>query len=102
MRRIALAGLMAWISSALLAQQPTPPVQSKLRGNELMNPATDDYTSTKLFGLEARGSKFVYVFDRSGSMGENRNLPLRRAKEELLASLNDLNERQQFYIVFYN
>ncbi len=61
-----------------------------------------EYTSTKLFGLEARGSKFVYVFDRSGSMEEHKNLPLRKAKEELLASLSDLNDQQQFYIIFYN
>lgn len=61
-----------------------------------------EYTSTKLFGLEARGSKFVYVLDRSGSMGEHKNLALRKAKEELLASLGDLNDRQQFYIIFYN
>jgi hypothetical protein len=102
MGRIAFAIPTILLCSAVFGQQPTPPVENKLRGNELMNPSTDDYTSTKLFGLEVRGSKFVYVFDRSGSMGENKNLPLRRAKEELLASLNDLNERQQFYIVFYN
>ncbi len=35
-------------------------------------------------------------------MGEHKNLPLRRAKEELLASLSDLTDRQQFYIIFYN
>jgi len=60
------------------------------------------YARTKLFGLEAQGAKFVYVFDRSGSMGELRGKPLREAKKELLASLNDLDQRQQFYIVFYN
>ncbi len=64
--------------------------------------ADGEYASTKLFGLEAQGSKFVYVFDRSGSMGEHKNLPLRRAKKELLASLSDLTDRQQFYIIFYN
>jgi hypothetical protein len=60
------------------------------------------YARTKLFGLEAQGAKFVYVFDRSGSMGELGGKPLREAKKELLASLNDLDQRQQFYIVFYN
>ncbi len=44
----------------------------------------------------------MYVFDRSGSMGEHKNLALRKAKEELLASLTDLSDRQQFYIMFYN
>jgi hypothetical protein len=60
------------------------------------------YARTKIFGLEAQGSKFVYVFDRSGSMGELGGKPLRDAKAELLASLNDLDPRHQFYIVFYN
>jgi Mg-chelatase subunit ChlD len=60
------------------------------------------YARTKLFGLEAQGAKFVYVFDRSGSMGELGGKPLREAKKELLSSLNDLDQRQQFYIVFYN
>ena len=56
------------------------------------------YARTKLFGLEAQGAKFVYVFDRSGSMGELGGKPLREAKKELLSSLNDLDQRQQFYI----
>ena len=47
------------------------------------------------------GSRFVYVFDRSGSMGEHKNL-CSAAKEQLLASLADLNPQQQFYIIFYN
>jgi hypothetical protein len=60
------------------------------------------YARTKLFGLEAQGAKFAYVFDRSGSMGELGGKPLREAKKELLTSLNDLDQRQQFYLVFYN
>jgi hypothetical protein len=60
------------------------------------------YAHSKLFGLEARGAKFVYVFDRSGSMSEFRGRPLRSAKEELIASLADLDERNQFYVIFYN
>ena len=57
---------------------------------------------TKFFGLEAQGNKFVYVLDRSGSMGDNHETKMKAAKEELLKSLQDLDERQQFYIVFYN
>jgi hypothetical protein len=55
-----------------------------------------------LLGIEAKGSKFVYVFDHSGSMGVPDNKPLDRAKAELLASIGALNEVQQFYIIFYN
>lgn len=55
-----------------------------------------------LLGVEGKGSKFVYVFDRSGSMGVPGNKPLSRAKSELLRSIDALGELQQFYIIFYN
>lgn len=67
---------------------------------------------TSFYGVEAEGSKFVYVFDRSESMGyafyseESSNefggVPIRAAKAELLASIDELNSSQQFHIVFYN
>ena len=58
---------------------------------------------TKLYGVEAEGYKFIYVFDRSGSMGgSGRNTPLSSAKAELLASLENLGETHQFQIIFYN
>jgi hypothetical protein len=56
-------------------------------------------SEAKLFGLTGKGSSFVYVFDRSGSMkGE----PLAAAKRELLESIHGLTRVQQFQIVFYN
>jgi hypothetical protein len=57
---------------------------------------------TSFFGIEAGGQRFVYVFDRSGSMGEPQNEPLRAAKAELLASLERLDSLQQFFLIFYN
>ena len=48
------------------------------------------------------GRKFVYVFDRSGSMDGHAAQPLSAAKAELIASLKDLGQLQQFQIVFYN
>lgn len=57
---------------------------------------------TGIFGIEARGQRFVYVFDRSASMGAPGGRPLARAKEELLASIERLGGVQQFYVVFYN
>lgn len=57
---------------------------------------------TGIFGLEATGNRFVYVFDRSASMGEPGGRPLARAKKELLASIDNLGGVQQFYVVFYN
>jgi hypothetical protein len=57
---------------------------------------------TSLYGIDAEGSKFVYVFDRSASMGNGPNMPLAAAKVELLNSLERLGPTHQFQIIFYN
>jgi hypothetical protein len=57
---------------------------------------------TSLYGIDAEGSKFVYVFDRSASMGNGPNMPLAAAKVELLTSLERLGPTHQFQIIFYN
>jgi hypothetical protein len=57
---------------------------------------------TSLFGIPAEGTKVVYVFDRSTSMGGGLRSPLSLAKAELQASLDELAETDQFQIVFYN
>jgi hypothetical protein len=54
---------------------------------------------TSVFGIRAEGSKFAYVFDRSGSM---QGPPLEAAKAELIASLKSLQDTHQFQIIFYN
>jgi hypothetical protein len=56
--------------------------------------------STEFFGARARGSSFAYVIDRSGSMIENN--ALRTAKQELLASLDQLPPDAKFLVIFYN
>jgi hypothetical protein len=60
------------------------------------------YARTGVFGISGEGHKFVYVFDRSGSMDGHGGAPLTAAKMELLASLKDLNQVHQFQIIFYN
>lgn len=55
-----------------------------------------------LFGITAEGWKFVYVFDRSESMNWHDRKPLKKAKEELLASIGSLDQVHQFQIIFYN
>jgi VWA domain-containing protein len=57
---------------------------------------------TGVFGAVGEGRKFVYVFDRSGSMDGHGGAPLSAAKSELVASLNDLGTTHQFQIIFYN
>lgn len=58
--------------------------------------------SASLFGIQSPGNKFVYVFDRSGSMGGVGRTPLAYAKRELISSLQSLDKTQQFQIIFYN
>jgi hypothetical protein len=62
----------------------------------------DGRARTSVFNVAGEGYKFVYVFDRSGSMGGSGHSPLAAAKAELLASLTDLDETHQFQIIFYN
>jgi len=64
--------------------------------------ATPRQAETQLFGLKARGSRFVYVIDRSASMADFGGRPLAAAKRELAASLAPLAAVHQFQIVFYN
>ena len=53
-------------------------------------------------GAEGTGTKFVYVFDRSGSMEGYGGRPLASAKHQLISSLTQLNDACQFQIIFYN
>jgi hypothetical protein len=57
---------------------------------------------TGIFGVEGEGYKFVYVFDRSYSMGGSGRSPLSAAKAELIASIKSLDKVHQFQIIFYN
>ena len=51
------------------------------------------------FGLEAKGGKFVFVVDRSGSMSNDR---LRAAKQELVRSISAMKRGFEFYVIFYS
>jgi hypothetical protein len=57
---------------------------------------------TSVYGIVGEGQTFVYVFDRSGSMGGGGDSPLAAAKAQLLASLEDLGQTHRFQIIFYN
>ncbi len=64
--------------------------------------ARGGYARTGVFGVEGEGTRFVYVFDRSGSMDGHGGAPMAAAKSELIASLRDLGPTHQFQIIFYN
>jgi hypothetical protein len=57
---------------------------------------------TRFFGVEGQGTSFVYVIDRSASMGSMGSLPLNLARNEIRASLNQLTDQNTFHIIFYN
>ena len=54
----------------------------------------------RFFGVEARGTRFVYIVDASGSMSEHSAFAV--AKSELRASLQQLDSDQSFQVIFYN
>jgi hypothetical protein len=62
-------------------------------------PGGDGSAKTSVFGVEGRGTKFVYLFDRSASMD---GAPLSAAKKQLIESLKSLDGVHQFQIIFFN
>ena len=58
--------------------------------------------SASMFGLTGEGSSFVYVLDRSGSMGGSGRVALAAAKEELNRSIESLQAVQRFQVIFFN
>lgn len=61
--------------------------------------AREEDTAVEFFGVEGQASKVIYVVDMSGSMA---GYPFRRAREELLNSVWDLNRNQFFCVLFFN
>jgi hypothetical protein len=86
----ALAGEGVGSASGLTAE---PRGSNQLRGGS---------ARTAVFGAVGEGHRFVYVFDRSGSMDGHNGAPLNAAKAELLNSLKSLDQVHQFQIIFYN
>ncbi|MDR1923608.1 MAG: hypothetical protein LBQ66_04465, partial [Planctomycetaceae bacterium] len=57
----------------------------------------------RVFDVQAEGTKFIFVFDKSASMTERGGIPFNAAKAELLRNVNELdNEKNKFNIIFYN
>jgi hypothetical protein len=90
----AVCGLAGWAGG----QEPAG--QQPGRHAPFVSPG--EKAQTSMFGIDAQGAKFVYVIDRSGSMGIDGDRPLAAAKAELLRSIEKLDTVQQFQIVFYN
>jgi len=81
-------------STPRVAQAP-----SAAGGSGKYGPPGSGQTSVRVFGVEGKGTKFVYVFDRSSSM---EGAPLAIAKQQLIQSLESLQSVHQFHIIFFN
>ncbi len=67
------------------------PGQPKIKGHT---------SRTTFMSMEAEGNSFIYLIDRSASMGDGRRLNY--AISQAKASLRHLNENTRFQILFYN
>jgi hypothetical protein len=68
-------------------------------GGRRGSPTGGGDAQVSVFGVEGKGSKFVYLFDRSSSM---EGPPLAAAKRQLIESLRSLESVHQFHIIFFN
>ncbi len=92
--RIALL-TMLFVAASRAEVSPQPPDTERA-------PKESGRARVRLFGLVGEGYKFVFVFDRSGSMGGDGRAAIKAVKAELCASLESLSPVHQFQIVFYN
>ena len=100
------AGIALSVSAEEPAKKPAEKKTSQQKALEELGsslaPPEGGKARVSLFGLVGEGYKFVYVFDRSGSMGGEGRESLRAVKAELIKSLKGLDRVHQFQIIFYN
>lgn len=106
--------LLPELNSKLLGAGPTqtPNIPSSpatdLTTDTLMSPKTTlappvmGNGKVNFFDAVDSGKRFVFVLDSSGSMAAPQGAPIRKARSELIASLQSLTHDQQFQIIFYN
>jgi hypothetical protein len=91
------------LAATPVAQQNNAPANSRPTAGGGVgrsgSPGGTGYAKVSVFGVEGKGSKFVYLFDRSASM---EGPPLTAAKKQLLESLRSLDSLHQFQVVFFN
>ena len=106
--------LLPELNSKLLGAGPaqTPSIPNApttdLTTDTLMSPQTTlappvmGTGKVNFFDAVDSGKRFVFVLDSSGSMAAPQGAPIRKARKELIASLEGLTHHQQFQIIFYN
>ena len=68
-------------------------------GRAAANQAAATQGDAKFFGLYAKGTRFVYIIDCSGSM---KGMRWAMAKTELVESIRQLPENMEFMVLLYN
>lgn len=63
---------------------------------------TGSPAEVRIFGQRGQGHAFVFVVDRSASMGSGNRYVLEAAKQELVAAIAGLQDNHRFQLVFYN
>tara|TARA_R110002111_G_scaffold191869_2_gene258189 strand:+ start:2007 stop:3020 length:1014 start_codon:yes stop_codon:yes gene_type:complete len=102
--------LLPELNSKLLGAGPTqtPSTPNRSTNDLLMSPSTAlappvmGTGNVNFFDAVDSGKRFVFVLDCSGSMAAPQGAPIRKARSELIASLEGLTHHQQFQIIFYN
>jgi hypothetical protein len=82
-----------------LRVEPPQPASARLQPPVAAAPSRTS-NSTTFFNIEAQGQTFVYVIDRSSSMGPGGGL--RTARQELLRSLRQIPPTARFQVIVYN
>jgi hypothetical protein len=106
-----LAGL--WLCGAVFGSDDEPPEKPvpgpasasgtrSTQDDPSIYPDPEGRARTSMFGVSGVGFKFVYVLDRSASMGGSGQVALKAVKAELRKSLDRLDTVHQFQIIFYN
>lgn len=108
---VTLFGLRLSLSPPAMGEEPAkrpnaqsliPPAEKPSDSGTPVYKFSEGKAQVRMFGLVGEGYKFVYLLDRSGSMGGAGNLALRAVKQELAQSLQTLDSIHQFQIIFYN
>lgn len=96
------AAEMADASPADVAN-PQPPASNAFTIEKLNDPGDNQESGggggAEFFGVKSKGSRIVYVVDRSSSM---EGAAFEKACRELLGSLQRLKPRQKFYVIFFS
>lgn len=93
-------GIGASIPSGVAPADPRIPVKSQGGSREAARGTPGGVPGAAFMGTRDEGMKVVFVVDASGSMTSHNAMQV--AKGALMSSLQALDERQQFLIIFYD